>query len=181
MLWPFGGFGVVLLSALALAWANAWLGGSPVLAPGESLWSKALVMAAAYAWGLNVVLQRLPGPRTHRWLLVCVSTLPVAGVTGLFIAPAINGLYSWEEPGWEVRRVERVESTTLTRQRERQYWVWIAEDRGAEMPAGRYPLGSYAMRWRPSDGAPAIESVRILHRRGVLGARTVLETMPVQQ
>lgn len=180
LLWPVGGLAAVLLAALALAVANAQMGGSPVLAPGESLWKEATALVGAYAILINRGLRRLPGANWNRWVIVTMSALPAAAVLGLFVVPAINGLYGWGGTQVEERTVERLEWQTAARTRERQYWVWIASEQGSAVPGGRYRLGSYTRSWQqPSEGMDP-SRVRVKHRKGLLGARTVLETAPVE-
>lgn len=181
LLAPLLHFAALLLLTLALAFANARFGSLNLL-PGDSLAPPALLLVAAYAWCLYRRLLRLGlvGPEQRRpvFLLTTVSTLLAAPVIGWLLVPAINGLVAAGPEEVSRQPVLRIEAQAQRHGPDFYYYAHLAAS--DVLPAGRYFMGRYAEAWAPEVGEDAadIRQVSVRYRRGILGARSLLEVYP---
>ena len=183
LLLPFVFFAAVLTLAIVLAVSNRGLGSVNML-PGEHLRLPAALMIFSYAWMLSRHLRRAgllrPEHGRFRASLVAASSVVAAPVFGLLIAPAINGLAGLGEEVTVLAPVVRIEARYMRHGRRLYYYARIAED--AALPRGAYYLGRYDQSWAPmyeNEPLERIHTVRIRYRTGLLGARTLLEAVPV--
>lgn len=185
LLRPFLFFAGALLLALLFAVLNTYFGSLNLL-PGESLWFPGLILIGLYAFLLNASLLRaglaLPERERARYLLVAVSTLAASPVLGLLIAPAVNGLVGTGPERIAVVPVSRIESTTVSRSSRLHYYARLDGSlESAGLPPGRYFMRRYDEAWEPPEAAVplSITQVSVRYRTGLLGARTLLEVVPV--
>lgn len=180
-----GAFGALLLGTVLVAALAARLG-SVHTPPGDGVGPVAWVLTVLYAGAVVLALgcRGEGGARVPwRWRLglaggLAAVALPLAW---LVVAPGLNGLVATSAERTErLALVELVESRS-SRSRTSNWWARL-DGGGTSLPSGRYFVGRYGDGWQPKGALPRSgDPIEVRWRRGLFGARTVLEVRPVER
>ncbi len=178
----------VVFALTALGVGGAALHGSLHTVPGDSLFAVTAGVLLGGALWLNQALKRAglgAGLRKPRLVLVGVLSAFASPFLGLIALPGVNGTVGMGPIVSTEMTLERLDTLTPRNRRDPYYFAQLTPAPGAGgalLPASRYHVGTYRTSWLPQDSLPTPGAVFVVqHRRGVLGARTVLSTLPRPQ